>query len=156
MLFPLEPLASTESFMPMSPNLVIRRPCKLPARVAEAALIASRIIELSAEVPIDTIHPGDNQLGNSITPMDDKRALPKIDEADLDLAAVVAVDRTRGVNHRQPMSAGEAATGPDLTLEAGGNGDRDSRGHQGDLLRRKSEIGVYCRMEIHPGGVRAH
>jgi len=62
-----------------------------------------------------------------------------IDQNDLDLTAIVGVDRPGGIEKRDPMFDRKAAPGTDLGLEVLRKGDDDACGDQNPVPRMKGD-----------------
>src|SRR5271166_1090447 len=69
---------------------------------------------------------GDNQLGDSVAARDSHGVRAEVDREDLELAAIVVIDRAGRIDHREPVVEGAAAAGSNLAFVARWNRDGDS------------------------------
>ena len=75
----------------------------------------------------------------------------EIHQDDLDLAAVVAVDGPRSVEHRHPVPGGETRARPHLPFKPRRDLQAQTRGHQRALSRLQDELRVQERAEVGAG-----
>ena len=97
---------------------------------------------------------GDNHLADTLTRLDGLRFATEVDENDAYLAAVVGIDRSRGIEHGQPALERHAATRTDLRLVTGRQFDeqtcRDEPALEGLERHRLGEMTT----DIHSGSQR--
>jgi hypothetical protein len=86
--------------------------------VAEAAFIAVGGGEVGDELPLDLSDGAKDHLGDTHTGLYGEGLIPKVDDEDLDFAAVVSVNGAWGVEEREAVVQGEATAGADLGLPA--------------------------------------
>ena len=85
-----------------------------------------------------------HHLGDPVAPLNGKRLCAQIHKQDHDLAAVIAVDRARCIEHGDALLQGKARTRPDLGLETGRQFDGKSGRHKrpvSGLYRQRFTIG---------------
>src|SRR6202022_2328790 len=110
-------------------------PGRTVATGAAAALRQTRRL-----LPGDARHRRDDELGDALAARDRHRGAAEIGEDDLDLAAVIGIDRAGAVEHRDAMMEGEARTRPDLRFVALRQGDGDPRWDRGPRARRQRHV----------------
>lgn len=103
----------------------------LRTRVAEAAGAAGGGRQRLGEDEARAGAGGDHELGDPVAAGDGDRLRAEVDGDDGDLATVVGVDRTGGVEKGQAVAQGEAAAGADLALVTGRDRDREAGGDEG-------------------------
>jgi hypothetical protein len=86
--------------------------------VAEAAFIAVGGGEVGDELPLDLSDGAKDHLGDTHAGFYREGFIPKVDDEDLDFAAVVGVNGAWGVEDSEAMMQGEAAAGADLGFPA--------------------------------------
>src|SRR5690606_5239936 len=92
----------------------------MPASRAESAGAAGCVVQLGELLPQGSSDRSQHELGHAVATSDDERLLAEIDQDDLELAAVVAVDRARRVRHRDAMLEREPGSRTNLDLVAVG------------------------------------
>src|SRR6185369_5328213 len=110
------------------------------AEPARAALGLAQLLDL---IELSLGHGRRNELGNALAAPDREGLVAVIDDDDLELPAIVAVDGPGRVGDRDPVLQREPRSRPDLDLEALGDRDLEARrdrvplpGHQIEVLRR--------------------
>ena len=73
-------------------------------------------------------HRGGDELGDALAAADREGLAAVVDQEDLQLAAIVAVDRAGGVGDADAMLEGEARARADLDFIASGDGDAEAGG----------------------------
>jgi hypothetical protein len=111
----------------------------LMASMTETAGTPARSVEIIDYLKLRLNHFGEDHLSDPHAARHGKRLFRVIDQDDLDLAAVVGVDRPGGIEERDPVFDRKAAPGTDLGLEMFGKGDKDTRGDQSPFPRVKGD-----------------
>ena len=134
-----------------SPTYAPTATARLPPRGAEAARPARRVVE-ALDLDRRGLHEGrDQQLGDPHPPGHRERLGPQIDQNDPDLAAIVAIDGPRRVQHGDAVLGGKAGARPHLPLVAGRHGDLQPGRHDRPRPRLQHEIGGERRHQVHAG-----
>ena len=116
----------------------------------EAACAACGVIELVDFVPRRLRDRREHQLRHAIAPRDGEVLRPVVDQDDLELAAIVAVDRARRIGHGNAMLESETRAGADLYLVA--CGDRDGQAGRDRVSLSGGDGHILCGEHIHPRG----
>src|SRR5262245_43926558 len=95
-------------------------PLGRPPRRAEPARPAARDRGCGRLDEGDALGAGNHELGEALAAGDSERTVAQVDEQYLDLAAVVAVDGARAVQHGDAVLERQAGARAHLRLEAGG------------------------------------
>src|SRR5262249_54256377 len=128
--------------MPSYPGVVRQvTPCPRVNRVtagsvpggAEAALVAAGGVEARHLLPARPHNRRENRLGDARAALDGEWRIAGIQYDDLDLAAVVLVDRAGAVGQHDAVAKCQARSRPDLQLVAGWQCDREAGGDQRPL-----------------------
>jgi len=96
------------------------------AGAAETACAALGVVERIDELGIAHDHRINADLGNAVAGFVSESVVTEIHEDDADLAAIVGVDGTGGVEHEDSLFQREAAARADLHLEAFVDCDREA------------------------------
>src|SRR5690606_24199323 len=94
---------------------------------------------------------GDDELRDAHPVLDGERRTPEVDERDLQLAAVVGVDRPGRVGDGDAVLRREPRAGAHLALVPFGNRDRPPGGDERDVPRREGDRRVEARRQVEPG-----
>ena len=105
----------------------------MAVRAAEAAVAAGAPRQLLHFLPGDRGNWGHDELRDAVAAADADGGTAEVDEEDLNLAPVVGVDRTRGVEEREAVAVSETAARPDLALVAGRDGEREAGRYEAAL-----------------------
>src|SRR5215831_7051804 len=81
-------------------------------RRAEAAGAAPALRQHLRLLPEDALHRRHDELGDALAPRDRDRLAAEIGEDDLDLAAVIGIDRARAVEHGEAVAERQAGARP--------------------------------------------
>ena len=98
------------------------------AGMAETAGTPARSIKIIDCLKLRLNYFGKDHLGDPHAARHGESFFPVIDQNDLDLAAIVGVDRPGGIEECDPVFDRKAAPGTDLGLKMLGEGDDDTRG----------------------------
>ena len=102
----------------------------MDARAAEAAAAALGFVERVNDVPFDILDFLNDELGDSIARRNlESRMSVKINERDLKLATVMAIDEARSVEHGNALLNREAAARLNETRIPFRDRDRKTRGN---------------------------
>jgi two-component system, NtrC family, nitrogen regulation response regulator NtrX len=124
-----------------------------PPRGSIAAGTAGRFVELTDHLPRRLAHLGHDQLRDALAATHDEGLLAVVDEQHRQLAAVVGVDRPRGIQHGEAMTQREPAAGADLGFEAHRQRDREPGGDQRALPGQQRHVRADGGAQVHAGGV---
>src|SRR5688572_23004812 len=91
--------------------------------VAVAAAAAGRVVEDGDLGELGAGDRAEDELGDAVPGAHEDLLLPVVDEQDLDLAAVVAVNGAGAVEDGHAVAQGPAGAGPHLAFEASGDGE---------------------------------
>lgn len=100
----------------------------LMAGMAETAGAPTRSIKIIDYLELRLNYLGDDHLGDPHAACHGEGLFCVIDQNDLDLAAIVGIDRSWGIEECDPVFDRETASGTDLGLKMFGNGDQNTRG----------------------------
>src|SRR5260221_14327057 len=106
-------MSSTAS---MANSVFLERRSMSAPRRAEAADAAPARRVRGDLVEGDGAARRDDQLGDALAALQHDRLAAEIGEDDVDLAAIIGVDRARAVEHSESVFEGEAGARPDLPL----------------------------------------
>src|SRR5262245_28367254 len=121
-----------------------------------AAAVRPKCLAVGRDVPLDARDARDDELRDAIAGPDRVRPVAEIDECDLDLAAVVRIDRAGRVQHGHAGADGEPAPRPHLCLESIGESDRETGRDEAALEWSEDLRLVEQRLEIAPGRSHGH
>src|SRR5262249_12322854 len=122
-----------------------------PVGVSQAAVLPYRLREFFDFLPAHAADALDDHLRDALTAANDHRFTAQIDGDQLDLAAIVRVDRSRAIDQRYPFPERKAAARPDLRLEPRRQSNRDARRNQRPLERLETQVLLQIRRQIHTG-----
>jgi hypothetical protein len=123
--------------------------------MAESSVAPSGLRQALGLFPSDGRHRRDDQLGNPVAGTNNKPIPPKVYQDYLYLTPIVAVYGSGAVEDRHPVADGKAAARTDLALEAGGDGDRDTRWDKTPVPGFYSQRDAQMRREVKPHGACA-
>src|SRR5476651_664295 len=116
-------MSSTAS---MANSIFLERRIISAPRRAEAAGAARAGGQRSDLVEGDAADRRDHQLGDALAALEHECLAAEIGEDDVNLAAIVGIDRAGAVEHGDAVLEGEARARPDLPLVTLGQGEGDS------------------------------
>ena len=108
---------------------------QLVASMAETAGTPARSIKVIDNLELRLNYFGKDHLGDPHAACHGKNFFCVIDQNDLDLAAVIGIDRAGGVEERNAVFDRQPAPGTDLRLKMFGKRNNDPRGHQNAVPR---------------------
>ena len=100
----------------------------LMAGMTETAGTPACSIKIIDYLKLRLNHLGEDHLGDPHAACHGESFFRVIDQNDLDLAAIVGVDRSWSIEESDSMLDGEAAPGTDLGLKMFGKGNENTRG----------------------------
>src|SRR5262249_42398175 len=105
----------------------------------------------------DALNPLKNQLGYTLAAFDRDGLLAKVADEYLHLAAIVAIDRSRTIEHSDAVPQRQSRARPHLRLKAGRQLEHQAGGNEGALSGRQPDrlLGGEGGDEIHAGGAVA-
>src|SRR5260370_38747597 len=110
---------------------------------AEAAGAAPALGQRSNLVEDDAADRRDDELGDALAALEDYGLAAEIGQDDVDLAAIVGVDRAWAVEHSDAVLEGEARARPDLPLIALGQSERYAGRHRPALARGEGDVAAH-------------
>lgn len=119
--------------------------------MTEAAGGSDSSRKLRTRVPLDANHRADDQLSDPHPAGDGEGFAAVIHQQDLYLAAIITIDRSRGIEHRDAVSGGQSGAGADLRFQAFGQGDGDAAGNQLKCARLENDRRVDDGWQIEAG-----
>ena len=100
-----------------------------------------------------TLH---NHLRNALAALNVDRRRAQIDCDHVNFAAIIRIDGSRTVHHRQSLLEREPAAWPDLGFEANRQSNSDPGGNHGPLHRRELPVTLDIGAKIHAGRAFGH
>lgn len=107
--------------------------------MSKTSFAALGLIETLNQFPLSLLVTGYDHLSNTLTVVNHKILLGKIDEDNTNLATVVSVDGTRGVEYGNPLLQSQAATGANLSLVTSRKRNTQTRGNKTTLERMEHD-----------------
>ena len=98
----------------------------------------------------------DQHLGDAHAAFDGERVVAEIDQGDVNFAAVVAVDGSRGVDHGDAVFGGQAAARADLGFVALGDRHGEAAGDQLNVAGFEFDVGLYGGGDVKSGRMFGH
>src|SRR5581483_3055384 len=124
--------------------------------VSEAAFLPLRRRQRFDFLPMDAADALHDHLRDALSASNDYRFAAEIDGDQLNLAAIVRIDRPGAIHQRHAFAQREAAPWPNLRLEPLRQSDRDARRNQRAFERFEAQVLVQIGREIHAGGALGH
>jgi len=121
--------------------------------VTETAVAAGRVVEVRRGMPRDPATGRDDELGDPVTPTDNKRGIAEVHDDDGNLTTIIGVNGAWTVGQDDTVSQGEPTSGPDLGFESRWKGHANAGGNQDAPPRRHFNRGGDGGPQIHAGGV---
>ena len=94
---------------------------------------------------------GYNKLCNAVTGMDSIRFTGKVNEQDLNFAAIITVNRSRRIKNRHPVFECKTTSRPNLHLKTCGNIKKKTRWNELPFIRSNNNIMFKKSTNIGPG-----
>ena len=107
--------------------------------MSKSAFAANRLIQYLNRLPADLLMTGYNQLGDAFTILNDEWLAGDIDQDNANLSTIVGINRSRAVEHRNPIFQGQATAWTYLGLVTCGQSHKETRRHQATLKRSKGD-----------------
>jgi hypothetical protein len=124
--------------------------------VAETAVAARRRVQLVDLFEHAVCDGTDDELCDSLAGLDSNRLSRKVDQQDRDLAAIVRIDRSRGVRDAEALPEREPAARANLTLVSAGDRNRKPAWNKASLAGSEVERRIDGGRKVHPDGAVGH
>ena len=112
------------------------------------------VIERLNELPVHRFVARHHELCHALAVFYDEGRLSVIDEQDFQLSAVVRVDRSGGIEHRNAVAQGQTRTRTHLSFATFGQCYRQTGGNKRTFARRQGERRLQIGAKIQTGAQR--
>jgi len=119
------------------------------AGMTEAATAPFSFIQTIRQLPPGLTNRGEDHLGYAVASVDDKGLSTKIDQSDLDFAAVISIYCTRSIDNRDTVFHSKTRSWPYLDLKTCRDSYSKPGGNQLDLPGLQDDLVSYCCGNIH-------
>src|SRR5262249_13236496 len=124
--------------------------------MSEATGAAVGLAEVLHEAQLRPHDRRDDQLCDAVPRAHPRFFLSEIDNDDVELAAIIRIDRSWRIEHGQPIARCEARTRAHLALESVGDFQRDADGNDAALAGRDANRLDHGRVKVGARGTRRH
>ena len=115
---------------------------------------ALRLVELFHYHELALLMACYHHLGNALAVFDHEILLREVDEQHAHLSAIVGIDGSRRVQHRDAMLQSQSAARAHLCLVSLGKRDEKARFHQFALKRMQRQRFIEIGAQVHSGALR--